>query len=247
MTDKLIYKFEKCGHTDCAPCNLVDYESREIDYVCDYLDRVDEGGMLNGAFIDVGAHAGLWSLQMSEWYRNRYNVVPSILALEPDDLNFIALKKNAEQADTGIHPLKAAAWNKDIKLFFSKNSIPARHRVFEIGVSGRTALRVQGVSLDGMAKTKKGRQVDAIKIDVEGAELNVLNGAREILNANKQLLIVVEYSIDNFTAYGCHPKQVTAFMESHGFLPAREEDVQVTNQINLGELKRVIFVKGDII
>ena len=244
---QIAYKFHPCGYKKCRPCYMKDYEAAEIDYTCNYLNKVAEAGKLNGVFVDVGAHAGLWSLQMSEWYQCRFNIKPTIYAIEADMDNFITLKRNALQAQTGIVPVHAAAWLRNTWLFVKKRENPAQHKVVDVAVPGGSPMRVNGIALDSSCPTHESKQIDAIKIDVEGAELNAVNGARQILMANDQMLAIIEYSVGHFEEYGYKPKQLTALMGSCGFRPARTLDKRVTEDIRAGQIKRVMFVKGDIV
>jgi len=243
--ENIAYEFHPCGFIGCKPCYMKNYEAIEIEYVCNYLDRVVEANQLKGVFIDVGAHVGLWSLQMSEWYQNRYHIVPTIYAIEPDATNYLYLRQNAEQDNTGIISIQAAAWHKNEQLFLRRHENPGRHQVTSY-MYNREAPRTNGIALDVIADTVKKRQVDVVKIDVEGVELNVLNGMRQILIDNQQMLLVVEYSINHFYQYGYTPAQITAFIEQHGFRPAREIDYKATKNIRADEIRRVIFVKGEI-
>lgn len=241
------FTLSPCGCQQCAPCYMAGYEQTEIDFVCSYLDVRKEKGTLTKVCVDVGAHVGLWSLKLSEWYQNRYNEIPAIYALEPDSINYEQLRKNAQQGETGIVPAQLAAWNKNAYLFVQKNANFGRHRVTDKGTCDRAAIRVNGIALDSVADTPEKRMMDVIKIDVEGAELTVLNGARQILLDNPHLLVVVEYSLDHMVAYGYRPHQCTNFMLAHGFRPARPIDEETVKRTQAGELKRVIFVKGDSI
>ena len=234
--NKLAYSLHPCGYSKCAPCRLSNYEAAEIDYTCEYLDRVAKAGLLTGIFVDVGAHVGLWALSMSEWYINRYATIPHIIAIEADTDNYQKLRENATQASTGIMPVHSAAWNRDTKLLLKRRTHPARHKVIE-GVQGcetDSEIRVPGVALDTVANTPEKRNIDAIKIDVEGAELLVLNGARSILTENKQLIVIVEYSADHFEEYGYRAEQLTAFMVSHGFRVPRKQDRTIINHLEIG-------------
>ena len=243
----LAYEFHTCGFTECAPCKNKGYESTEIQYVCDYLDRLYDAKKLKGVAVDVGAHVGLWAMALTGWYQNRYAIAPVIYAFEIDALNYRQLVKNASQERTGITAVNLAVWNSNTNLFLNRNVNPGRHKVTDVGQHGRLADRIQAVKLDDIANGKIQRQVDVIKIDVEGAELNVLNGARQMLDANDQLLVVVEYSIGHFAEYGYTIEKLTAFMKAHGFRTARPVDEKTTLKIRMGEIKRVIFVKGDIV
>ncbi len=243
QTNVCTLTLQPCGYKKCSPCYIKGYESTEIDYVCNYLDAVTENGKLNGVFVDVGAHVGLWSLHMSEWYQHRYNIMPTIYAVEPDSANYVKLRLNAQQAPTGVIPVQVAAWNRNEWLSLKTDENPSRHCVTNIGIQEKCA-RVRGVMLDSVATSR--RQIDVIKIDVEGAELNVLNGARQILIENSQLLVMLEYSITHFEKYGYTVEQITTFMTQHDFQPARPVDKKTIENIRIGDIKRVMFIKGDI-
>lgn len=242
----IAYKLRTCGYPRCSPCYVTDYEAKDIDFACEYIDRIAEAGKSSNVFVDVGAHVGLWSLQMSEWYQCRYNVIPTIYALEPDRLNHRVLRSNAQQAETGIVPVQAAAWNTNKQLYLKPHANPGRHTVTEFSLNANLLSQVQGIALDTVASTPAKRNIDVIKIDVEGAELNVLNGARQILTDNKQLLLVIEYSVGHFKAYGYTPAQLTAFLAEHDYYPARPIDERTVKSIRTGEIKRVMFIKGEI-
>lgn len=244
---QFVYTMRTCGYKKCAPCSMRDYESVEIDYVCDYLDRVAEKGGLTGIFLDLGAHVGLWSLSLSEWYINRYAQIPHILALEAEANNYQKLVTNAQQAETGIVPIHVAVWNVDTQLRIQEHENPGRHMVVDMcGPAANLVTQVRGVALDTIANTPEKRNIDGIKVDIEGAELLAMNGARGILAENKQIIVVLEYSVSHFASYGYRAEQLTAFMISHGFRTARKQDKEVTDKLTAGQIKRVIFVKGEI-
>lgn len=246
MSKSTVYTMRTCGYKKCSPCYVNNYEAKEIDYVTKYLDRVAEAGKLNGTFIDVGAHVGLWSLQMSEWYQCRYAIIPIIYALECESANYTKLRRNAVQAETGIIPAQIAAWHRDEWLYIKQHAHPARHQVVSISQQGSERMRVMGKALDDMASAPENRQIDVIKIDVEGAELNVLNGARALLDENEQLLVVIEYSVGHFVQYGYTCEQVTGFMQANGYRFARPVDKKTADGMIAGQVKRVMFVKGEI-
>ena len=233
-----------CNHAQCAPCHMANYEKREMDYVCEYLDKRFRLSLLTGAFIDIGAHVGLWSLRLSEWYITRYNRVPNIFALEADADNFKVLTRNAyESKSTGINPHCAAAWDKREKVTMWRSSHPARHYVTEMPIGTvADSFSMQGIPLDSVMCG----EFDAMKIDVEGAEMKVVMGARKLLKKNPHMLLVVEYSVDNFARFHYKAAQLTTLLAECGFTPARPIDEQIVKNIIPGELKRVMFVKGAI-
>lgn len=247
----MAYQMHTCGHTQCAPCHMAGYEKRETDYVCEYLDKRFRISMLTGAFVDIGAHVGLWSLRMSEWYIARYHIVPTILAIEADVRNFKVLVRNAyENKTTGITPHCAAAWDKNQPVVIHREKHPARYYV--AGEADKqhctpnptipTHTTVAGVMLDSIMRG----EFDVMKIDVEGAEMKVVVGAKQLLINNPHALLVVEYSVDNFSRFNYKAAQLTDVLAECGFFPDRPIDEQTVKNITNGEIKRVMFIKGAI-
>lgn len=235
-------KMRTCGYTKCAPCRMKDYELREMRFVCDYLKRVHAVEPLCNVFIDVGAHVGLWSLHMNQFYQDAFGTKPIVYALEADYSNYLVLQLNADQFKTRIVPIHAAAWDSDKGVYLKHHDNPSQHQVFSHGLT----TPVPSMALDQLVCHDNRFLVDAIKIDIEGAELWALKGAQRILADNKQLLCVVEYSVEHFKQYKYTCQDVTDFMLGCGFKPVRSEDRQVVANIAAGAIKRVMFVKGDI-
>ncbi len=75
---------------------------------------------------------------------------------------------------------------------------------------------VPATTLDELAGDHKMASPFLIKADVQGAELRVLEGAREILPATA--MVILEVSFLPFFDGGPEHAQVVSFMESHGFV-----------------------------
>lgn len=73
--------------------------------------------------------------------------------------------------------------------------------------------------LDDIVKEAGAGRVDAIKIDVEGAEVLVLKGAAQTLDRDKPI-VAVELIDRQLKAMGSSAAELTAFMRSHGYTPA---------------------------
>lgn len=94
-----------------------------------------------------------------------------------------------------------------------------RKRAYDRPQESDTTILVQTRRLDDLLPP--GHRVDLIKLDVEGAELLVMQGARETLTQNKPLLIF-EYGLGASDIYGATPEKLFTFLESCGlslFLP----------------------------
>jgi hypothetical protein len=73
--------------------------------------------------------------------------------------------------------------------------------------------------------------VDLLKIDVEGAELNVLDGATEIMERSQDIVIIVEFGASHLKRVGCLPEAWMDRFKAYGF------DFHVINDLT-GELER---------
>ncbi len=128
--------------------------------------------------IDVGAHIDVYSLYAAKVV-GRYGL---IIAVEADSNNFSLLKRNAKlTAGARILCIETALWNikGKIKLHRDVSGGSGHHSVvFER--DGETIF-VKGETLDGLVRRLGLRDVSFIKMDVEGAALNVLKGGQEML------------------------------------------------------------------
>lgn len=113
--------------------------------------------------------------------------------------------------------------------------MPRPGRTRESSLSSANASHADGVvaasypvrarRLDDIVKEAHAGRVNAIKIDVEGAELLVLNGAAETLDRDRPILSV-EVVDDQLKAMGSSAVELTAFVRAHGYTPT------VTHELN---------------
>lgn len=79
-----------------------------------------------------------------------------------------------------------------------------------------TPREVPSVTIDGLCKEKDLRGPFLIKIDVQGAELIVLNGAKETLKNSE--LIILEVSLFQFFVDGSELYDVVSYMKKNNFV-----------------------------
>lgn len=87
--------------------------------------------------------------------------------------------------------------------------------------------------LDNYCRINNIENIDFIKIDVEGAELKVLNGAFGILSAAKKPAMLIESSESMTAAFGYHVKDVISFLERLNYFGYRVENGTLTPLSNL--------------
>lgn len=150
-------------------------------YELDLLRAVSTIAIQNdGLIVDVGANIGNHSLYWANAFSN------PIVAVEPEPLNAALLRDNLTYNGVGerteVH--EVALW-QETALLELLNPDPSNRGKFRASEdpSGKT----EGVTLDSLVGD---RAVSLIKIDVEGAELRVLSGAREVLGKHRPVVVV---------------------------------------------------------
>lgn len=106
--------------------------------------------------------------------------------LEPDEANQQEIKKNCQNSEADIKCLKVGAWNQ-------KDSL-----TFQLDENQRTAGRIADsgdliIQVDAIDNIVKGDNVDFIKMDIEGAELNALKGAAKTIVRDHPILAICVY------------------------------------------------------
>ncbi len=76
------------------------------------------------------------------------------------------------------------------------------------------------MALDGLLKREGLRPPDVIKLEVEGAELAALQGARPEPGRRLQALLLVEIEEKNLVAAGASKAAIQVFLANFGYRPA---------------------------
>jgi len=132
--------------------------------------------------IDVGANIGFFTLQFAQQVGNNGHVI----ALEPEAHNFRQLEQQVRGAGLSgrVTLLEAVAAAQAGELHLQLDPYhPANHKISDQGVA------VRAVTLDALALMQS-LPVALVKIDVQGAEMQVLDGAMDLLNRHHPALFV---------------------------------------------------------
>jgi len=131
---------------------------------------------------DIGANAGFYTLAFSRLV----GVEGQVWVFEPSAENAEYLLRHISLNQLhNVNLIQAAVSDKIGIIGFQITGCHATGHIVDTG-----PYRVPTVSLDGLMAENVIPVPDVIKMDVEGAEFLVLNGARTLLNNNKTILFV---------------------------------------------------------
>jgi len=151
--------------------------------------------VLNWGFaIDIGANIGLWSKDLSEYFDNT-------VCFEPNKKCIKFLKKNINEKKSVIYNFALGSDNTQMNLYtpsFSGGSSFINNTKIGLNEDGSN---IYGEFSKNTSKQKtivktldsfNFQNVDFIKIDVQGFELEVLKGAYKTLRANSPIICIEE-------------------------------------------------------
>ena len=216
-----------CGTRDCQPCTNPDYEKGMMRFASEWIN--DRAGLLNGCAVDCGAHTGLWSLYLDEIYP----VQREIIAIEPYTPNYEALCANASM---NIRCFHNAVWNTGRILGLKLEKHDARHYLVPAGFD-RKAQCTSAITIDWLIAEKK---IDLLKLDIEGAEYQALQGAEHTLK-NNDCLVIVEFCDAHFKRYNTNKKMVKNLLADWNYDFARKIDELNYSRLDDRNVKLLAF------
>ena len=144
---------------------------------------------------DIGAHKGTWTTECMKYFPNAHYILfepQPDLRLEIE--NELFGKKNYTLFSLGVG-------NKDGQLLFTyqdrADSCTFNMSEKEAMEKGFKQLKTPIVKLDSFVKLEKLPKPEILKIDAEGIDLDVLDGASELLNESVEI-VLVEVGILNY-------------------------------------------------
>ena len=171
-------------------------------------ERLREGMV----FYDLGANIGLFSLLAARLVGSTGQVI----SFEPDPETAVRLERNiARNGYQNMTVIQGGVWSTTgTRRFKVADASSPDHGVGRLAAedAGEKDIAVECVALDDIAT--KIAAPDAIKCDVEGAEIEVLLGAKQILMEHKPWIVCELHSDDNRIAAGEILKQFNYRIET---------------------------------
>ena len=196
------------------------------------LHRVYEQGGVSfydgmDTVVDAGAHVGIFSLQASQW-------ASRVVSIEASRVNYDILKLNIDRNEIlNIEPRHCALWNMSGEaLHFEALHHTGGGRVTDQSQLGEHGDTVESLSLDDLI-VQIGK-IDLLKIDIEGAEYEVLGACKSLSSIS---CIVGEMHLE-------HPNErhlldsLVAQLEDAGFIVRLVTEKELHSRDGLARLLR---------
>lgn len=198
---------------DLIGSHILAYGAWERDTVAFMQDLLQVGMTV----IDVGANIGQYSMIASTCVGKQ----GQIHAFEPHPGLFHIFHRNIKrEACKNIFPNQLALGHLEGQRLLYPHTIDNLGATSFIPVTpgaGGDPVVVNVIKLDHYVMTHNIERVDFIKIDVEGAELEVLQGATTLLDSNPGIVLLVEFYEPNTARFGYHLNDLEAKLRSMEF------------------------------
>lgn len=180
----------------------------EKAFTREFLSAVRPGATL----LDVGANVGWYSLTAAKR-------AARVVAVEPVPSNADRIRRNAAANGlTNVDVRVAALAEKrgELVLHAPADDNQGAYSVTTVDADSGRTVRVPATTLDDVARPLAA--LDVVKIDVQGAELGVLRGAREALTRFSPV-IFCEIHPRHLQSAGERPEAVVQLLDALGYAP----------------------------
>ena len=171
----------------------------------EYAPLIDKN-LISPVIVDAGANIGCTTIYLKTHYPNS-----RILSIEPDTSNFKALEENVRRCGfDGIVCLQAALWHENGIVHLGRNFRDSRDWSVQVQPNGDAP--VSAGTMGSMLKQMSVEQADILKMDIEGAELDVFLRDLSLADVLRRLtLIAIEVHDDK-------ERQIERVLTQTGFL-----------------------------
>lgn len=158
--------------------------------------------------VDIGANIGVHAV----WLSRKVGPSGVVLAVEPEHTNFTILSLNKRINNlSNVIPIMLALGStpRKAQLLVPRPSVMGQVTIIpSIALSKASVVTVDCETLDNVISALGISQVSAIKIDVEGAELDVIQGAEQTIMKFRPRLIIEAHGLANLSSLELHLKSV---------------------------------------
>jgi FkbM family methyltransferase len=203
------------------------YEPYETELMLRQASAI--GGQAGCVVVDVGANIGYYTILLAD----KVGKKGKVYAFEPDSTSFDILEKNIKANKLeNVVAIKAAAGSREgkLELYKSEENL-GDHKLY--GKGKKEIVKV--IRLDDFIKEK----VDLIKIDTQGWEPEVIEGAKEIIKKWKPVMFL-EYSPASYRAAKLDGKKMMEFCKAeYKRIFWIDEWLYIYKVLNIGKIEQI--------
>ena len=148
--------------------------------------------------IDVGAHVGLWSMQLTELFE-------SVIAFEPLEVHCDCFKRNVDMSKATLLPCALGTETGGVSM---RTTTASSGDSWVSGPGDLPLRRLDDLGFDALP-------LDFLKVDCEGYELFVLQGAEQMLRRYRPV-VIVEQKPGKAERYGLGETDAVTWLEGLG-------------------------------
>jgi FkbM family methyltransferase len=174
-------------------------------------------------FVDVGANIGIYSIFFNQFRKLKKNV--NIYAFEANPDTFSRLHENAKKHNFDAFNL--AISNKSEKLKFISGAVSHVFTTIDNQSTYSIKDKIIEVTAGKLSEQKITGDSLIVKIDVEGQEMNVLNGARNLFDESKIKAVFID---------GFDDPNIISFLKDYHF-----------NLLNAQSLEKLSLTGGQLL
>jgi len=230
-------------------------DGHQIGINSDYIDLLKGQGYEKGTtrvftelvkegmnVVDIGANVGYYTLLAAR----RVGPSGKVYAFEPEPQNFKLLIENIQlNGYENVVAVQKAVSNRagTASLFLGLRG-SGSHSLLSSRDYGKETIAIETVTLDEFFEKEGSPAIQVIKMDIEGWEMEALDGMRKLIRLNSPLKMIVEFYTGGLLSRGMSPLALTSKLIELGFTISAidEETGQATpfTESHLGELAKFV-------
>lgn len=185
-------------------CRLNNFKDEKY-VIREILKEIKDGGV----FYDIGANIGTHSAFIGNIPETK------VYGFEPFPANFKSLEKNFEYNNINGNVFQVALMNKTSQMSLTTESGESGEGTNHISEKGD--INVEAFRGDNFIEKEDLEKPDIMKIDVEGAEFEVLKGFENTLKDSDNLKLFIELHPDRIPDFGGTEEKLINYLENIKF------------------------------
>ena len=162
--------------------HLIIFREIFVENLYDKIKFIKKGDTI----IDIGSSIGWYVCKIAELIGKN----GKIIAIEPDPLNFKYLKRNIILNNvTNVTLFNIGIWSSKRKLFLASEKYASKIEIHVDSKKGHNFKLVEVDTIDNLSLNLE--KIDLIKMDIEGAEIEAVKGAMNVLKSSNSINLII--------------------------------------------------------